>query len=142
MADTRKTTSRLPFVAKAGRILVGEDDATTRRLISFKLKREGFEVEAVENGEQVLGAAAASRPALIILDIMMPVKDGYSTLRMLKADEKLSSIPVLILSGKSADDDVVRCLNAGAADYVLKPFSPDELAVRVRRIILREPAKS
>lgn len=138
MAEPRKTTTRTPVAPRAGTVLVGEDDATTRRLISFKLKREGFEVVAVENGEQVLAEAVRRRPTLVILDIMMPVKDGYSTLRALKEDPVLSSIPVLMLSGKSGED-VVRCLNAGAADYVVKPFSPDELAVRVRKVIPREP---
>ena len=140
MAEPRKAPTRSPVAAQAGTVLVGEDDATTRRLISFKLKREGFEVVAVENGEQVLAEAARLRPTLVILDIMMPVKDGYSTLRALKDDPVLSPIPVLMLSGKSGED-VIRCLNAGAADYIVKPFSPDELAVRVRKVIPRETPK-
>jgi DNA-binding response OmpR family regulator len=140
MADPRKAPSRSPVAPKAGTVLVGEDDATTRRLISFKLKREGFEVVAVENGEQVLAEAARLHPTLVVLDIMMPVKDGYSTLRALKENPALAAIPVLMLSGKSGED-VVRCLNAGAADYVVKPFSPDELAVRVRKVIPRETPK-
>jgi DNA-binding response OmpR family regulator len=138
MTESRRSTSRLPLPFKGKLVLVGEDDATTRRLIAFKLKRAGFEVVAVENGEQVLAEAAKARPDLVILDIMMPIRDGYTTLRQLKSDPALASIPVLILSGKSDDDDVVRCLNAGAADYVVKPFSPDELAVRVRKLIASE----
>lgn len=141
MAELRKAPTRSPVAPKTGTVLVGEDDATTRRLITFKLKREGFEVVAVENGEQVLAEAVRLRPILVILDIMMPVKDGYSTLRALKEDPVLSPIPVLMLSGKSGED-VIRCLNAGAADYVVKPFSPDELAVRVRNVIRREAPPS
>ena len=140
MAEPRKSSTRSPGATRSGTVLVGEDDATTRRLISFKLKREGFEVIAVENGELVLAEVARSSPMLVILDIMMPVKDGYSTLRALKGNPATAAVPVLMLSGKSGED-VVRCLNAGAADYVVKPFSPDELAVRVRNVIRRDTPK-
>ncbi|HLP25452.1 MAG TPA: response regulator [Acidobacteriota bacterium] len=116
-------------------ILAAEDDATTRRLIEFKLKREGFAVEVVGNGEDLLARAPAFAPRLVILDLMMPIKDGYSTLRALKTDPALSDIPILMLSGKNQEEDVVRCLNAGAADYMVKPFSPDELVVRVRKLL-------
>lgn len=117
------------------RILAAEDDATTRRLIEFKLKREGFAVEAHTNGEELLARAPAFAPQLVILDLMMPVKDGYTTLRALKNDATFAAVPVLMLSGKNQEEDVVRCLNAGAADYMVKPFSPDELVVRVRKLI-------
>jgi DNA-binding response OmpR family regulator len=117
------------------RILAAEDDATTRRLIEFKLKRDGFAVEMFGNGEDLLARAPAFRPALVILDLMMPIKDGYSTLRALKNDAALAAIPVLMLSGKNQEEDVVRCLQAGAADYMVKPFSPEELVVRVRKLL-------
>ncbi len=117
------------------RILAAEDDATTRRLIEFKLRREGFTVEAHVNGEELLARATEFAPQLVILDLMMPVKDGYSTLRSLKNDPVHSAVPVLMLSGKNQEEDVVRCLNAGAADYMVKPFSPDELVVRVRKLV-------
>ena len=116
-------------------ILAAEDDATTRRLIEFKLKREGFTVDTFTNGEDLLARASGAAPQLVILDLMMPVKDGYTTLRALKTDAALSAVPVLMLSGKNQEEDVVRCLNAGAADYMVKPFSPDELVVRVRKLL-------
>lgn len=116
------------------RILAAEDDATTRRLIEFKLKREGFSVETVGNGEELLARAPAYAPQLVILDLMMPIKDGYTTLRTLKNDAALSAVPVLMLSGKNQEEDVVRCLKAGAADFMVKPFSPEELVVRVRKL--------
>lgn len=119
-------------------ILAAEDDATTRRLITFKLQRDGFRVEAYPNGEELLARAPAFKPALVILDLMMPIKDGYSTLRELKSHPALAAVPVLMLSGKNQEDDVVRCLNAGAADYMVKPFSPDELVARVRKLLPRE----
>lgn len=119
----------------AARILVAEDDAVTRRLVTFKLQREGYAVEAATNGEELLAKAAAQAPALFILDIMMPIQDGFSTLRKLKEEPKTAAVPVIMLSGKNDEQDVVRCLNAGAADYMVKPFSPDELVVRVRKLL-------
>lgn len=121
--------------APGPRILAAEDEATTRRLIEFKLKRDGFTVETHGNGEDLLGRAAAFQPSLVILDLMMPIKDGYSTLRALKNDAAFAHVPVLMLSGKNQEEDVVRCLNAGAADYMVKPFSPEELVVRVRKLL-------
>lgn len=120
--------------APATRILAAEDDTTTRRLIEFKLKREGFVVEAHPNGEDLLARAPAFSPQLVILDLMMPIKDGYTTLRALKSEPALANVPVLMLSGKNQEEDVVRCLNAGAADFMVKPFSPEELIVRVRKL--------
>lgn len=117
------------------RILAAEDDATTRRLIEFKLRRDGFAVETHGNGEDLLARAAAFQPSLVILDLMMPIKDGYSTLRALRGDPAHAAVPVLMLSGKNQEEDVVRCLNAGAADYMVKPFSPEELVVRVRKLL-------
>ena len=128
------TSTPSPSHAPA-RIIAAEDDATTRRLIEFKLKREGFAVDVVANGEDLIARARATNPQLVILDLMMPIKDGYSTLRELKTDEALSAVPILMLSGKSQENDVVRCLSAGASDYMVKPFSPDELVVRVRKIL-------
>ncbi|MBI2813298.1 MAG: response regulator transcription factor [Opitutae bacterium] len=116
-------------------ILVAEDDSVTRRLITFKLEREGYKVGAFANGENLLAQATAHPPALIILDIMMPIQDGFSTLRRLKGTATLAAVPIMMLSGKNNEEDVVRCLNAGAADYMVKPFSPDELVVRVRKLL-------
>lgn len=124
-----------PAQPPAARILVAEDDTVTRRLITFKLQREGYAVEAAANGEELLRAAQAHPPALVILDIMMPIQDGFSTLQRLKQNPATAHAPIIMLSGKSDEQDVVRCLNAGAADYMVKPFSPDELVVRVRKLL-------
>lgn len=107
-------------------------------LISHKLTRVGYRVTACGDGEQLLDLVTKDRPKLIILDLMMPVRDGYTTLRQLKADPALGAVPVLMLSSKNHDEDVVRCLEAGAADYMVKPFSPDELVIRVQKLIARE----
>jgi DNA-binding response OmpR family regulator len=121
--------------AHSPRVLVAEDDAVTRRLIAFKLQREGYTVETAANGEELLQQAARDAPALVILDIMMPIQDGFSTLRVLRENPTTANVPIMMLSGKSNEEDVVRCLNAGASDYMIKPFSPDELVVRVRKLL-------
>lgn len=128
-------TSPLPPPSSPVRILLAEDDAVTRRLLAFKLQREGYETEAVTNGEELMKQAEARPPGLVILDLMMPIQDGFTTLRRLKADPRFAETPVIVLSGKRDEQDVVRCLNAGAADYIVKPFSPDELVVRVRKLL-------
>lgn len=116
-------------------VLIADDDAVTRRLLTHKLQRAGFDVSAATNGEELLAHAAARRPALVVLDIVMPIQDGFSTLRRLKEDPELASTPIMMLSGKNNEEDVVRCLSAGAADYMVKPFSPDEFIVRVRKLL-------
>lgn len=136
MPESKPPTSPPPAASGQARlILVAEDDAVTRRLIIFKLQREGYAVEAYANGEELLAAAASRSPALIVLDIMMPIQDGFSTLRRLKESPALAAVPIMMLSGKNNEEDVVRCLNAGASDYMVKPFSPDELIVRVRKLL-------
>jgi DNA-binding response OmpR family regulator len=116
-------------------VLVAEDDSVTRRLITFKLQREGYTVGDFANGEELFAHAVAHPPAIIILDLMMPIQDGFSTLRQLKERPNLATVPIIVLSGKNGEEDIVRCLNAGAADYMVKPFSPDELVVRVRKLL-------
>jgi DNA-binding response OmpR family regulator len=118
-------------------ILAADDDTVTRRVIAAKLEREGYTVLSFNNGEDLLAQARQSKPALIILDLMMPAMDGYSTLRALRADPAHAAVPVLMLSSKNQEDDIVSCLKAGAADFVVKPFSPQELVARVRKLIPR-----
>ena len=118
-------------------ILAADDDTVTRRVIAAKLEREGYTVLSFSNGEDLLAQARKSKPALIILDLMMPAMDGYSTLRALRADPAHAAVPVLMLSSKNQEEDIVSCLKAGAADFVVKPFSPQELVARVRKLIPR-----
>jgi len=118
------------------RILIADDEATTRRLVTFKLEREGFAVASFDNGEELLrDAAKGSPPAVAVLDIMMPVKNGYNTLRQMKKDPALAAVPVIMLSAKNDRADIADCLKAGAADYIVKPFSPAELVDRIRRLL-------
>ena len=124
-----------PQQAPAPLVIVADDEPVTRRLVSFKLEREGFRVTTAVHGEDLLDKIQGERPAAVLLDIMMPVSDGFSTLRRLKQDPALAAIPIMMLTAKGHEEDVVRCLTAGAADYMVKPFSPDELVVRIRKLI-------
>lgn len=121
-------------------ILLAEDDTLTARLIVHRLEREGFIVAHYPDGRSALEAAQDpdNRPfALAILDVKMPSMDGFELLGRLKEDPSLGEIPVVMLTGMGAEQDVVRALSGGADDYILKPFSPTELALRVQRLLAR-----
>ena len=117
------------------KIVLAEDEPQIARLIEFKLKKEGYEVTWKENGEEALKAIKADKPDLILLDVMMPVMDGYEVLRRLKEDENLKSIPVVMLTARAQEKDVVKGIDLGAEDYITKPFHPAELLARVKRIL-------
>lgn len=119
----------------AKKIVLAEDEAQIARLIEFKLKKEGYQVTWKENGEEALKAIKAEKPDLILLDVMMPVMDGYEVLRRLKEDENLRSIPVVMLTARAQERDVVKGIDLGAEDYITKPFHPAELLARVKRIL-------
>lgn len=117
------------------KIVLAEDEPQIARLIEFKLKKEGYQVTWKENGEEALKAIKADKPDLILLDIMMPVMDGYEVLRRLREDENLKSIPVVMLTARAQERDVVKGIDVGAEDYITKPFHPAELLARVKRIL-------
>lgn len=116
-------------------ILIVDDDPLLIDVISHKMRLQGFDVVAVENGVDALRQAKDRRPDVIILDAMMPGFDGFSVLRELKAAPETADIPVLMLTAKKTERDVVAGLSLGAADYVTKPFSPAELYTRVARLL-------
>jgi len=119
------------------KIVLAEDEPQIARLIEFKLKKEGYDVTWRKNGEEALKAIKADKPDLILLDIMMPVMDGYEVLRRLKEDENLGDIPVIMLTARAQEKDVVKGIDLGAEDYITKPFHPAELLARVKRILGR-----
>ena len=119
------------------KIVLAEDEPQIARLIEFKLKKEGYDVTWRENGEEALQAIKAEKPNLILLDVMMPVMDGYEVLRRLKEDENLKSIPVIMLTARAQEKDVVKGIDMGAEDYITKPFHPAELLARVKRILAK-----
>lgn len=123
------------------KILVVDDDLDIQELIRFNLKREGYTVYVVGSGEEALSAAADIKPEVIILDRMLPGIDGVEVCRRLKGNQNTQSIPVVMLTAKTEDDDVVAGLESGADDYVTKPFSPKVLLARIRATLRRAHEK-
>ncbi|MGN6628113.1 MAG: response regulator [Tepidisphaeraceae bacterium] len=119
------------------RILVVDDEKDLRDLISFNLKRNGYDVLTASNGKEALEIAEREIPDLILLDIMMPGVDGTEVTRRLKADARLSQIPLIMLTARSEETDVVVGLTLGADDYVTKPFSMSILLARLSSVLRR-----
>jgi DNA-binding response OmpR family regulator len=119
------------------RILVAEDDPKQAHLIRIYLEREGYAVQIVGDGRSALERIRASRPALAVLDVMMPVVDGLDVCRILRAE---SDIPILLLTARTTEQDLLLGLDLGADDYLTKPYSPRELAARVRALLRRAKA--
>lgn len=119
------------------RILVVDDEKDILELISFNLEKEGYGVVLAETGEEALKAAHSSSPDLVILDLMLPSIDGLEVCRRLKQNEETRKIPVLMLTAKSEDSDIISGLELGADDYITKPFSPKVLIARVRAVLRR-----
>jgi DNA-binding response OmpR family regulator len=114
-----------------GKILVVDDEAYIVHILEFSLGMEGFEVVTAFDGEEAIVKAECEEPDLIVLDIMMPKLDGYETCRRLKAVDKTRDIPVILLSAKGRSMDQQVGLDAGADEYITKPFSPRKLVERI-----------
>ncbi|HOD43803.1 MAG TPA: response regulator transcription factor [Anaerolineaceae bacterium] len=115
-------------------ILVVDDEIRYQHLLRVNLESEGYEISTAGDGEQAIEMIANRRPDMVILDVMMPRLDGYSTCERIR---QFSSVPIIMLTGKAEEDDRVRGLNAGADGYVAKPFSATELVARVRAVLRR-----
>jgi len=122
-------------VGVAKRILVAEDDPVTRRFVVSLLEERGYEVLVAEDGEHALATAKSARPDLIVSDLVMPYRDGYEVLRAIRNDDRIKDTPVLILSMRDHEEDIVRGLEEGADDYVVKPFNAREFVLRVRKLL-------
>ena len=121
------------------KILIAEDERDIRDLITFTLRYAGYEVVEATNGEEAYALARQELPQLVLMDVRMPRMTGYDACRALKADETTRDIPVVFLSAKGQEAEVQTGLEVGAADYILKPFSPDQLTKRVSEILARDP---
>ncbi len=113
------------------KILVAEDEKQIADMIAFKLTNSGHQVIRAQDGEQAMKLARLEIPDLIMLDAMMPGLSGFEVLRRLKIDSELRSVPVIMVTAKGHERDVLNGLRGGAVDYVVKPFSLKELAARV-----------
>ncbi len=116
--------------------LIVEDDEQIAYLLRFILEREGFKVESAADGRLAHDLIMnGPTPALVLLDVMLPFIDGYQLLAAIRARKGWENVPVLMLTAKSQEKDIVRALDSGAADYMVKPFRPDELRSRIRRLV-------
>src|SRR5436190_8648685 len=121
----------------AGPILVVDDDPKIVTLVRTYLEREGFAVVTAGDGRAALRAVGESKPGLIVLDIMLPELDGLALMRILR---ERSEVPIVLLSARGSTADRVYGIHEGAADYMVKPFSPAELGVRVKAVLRRTDA--
>ncbi|MEJ5240760.1 MAG: response regulator [Anaerolineales bacterium] len=119
------------------KILAAEDERDIRDLIAFTLRFAGHEVTTATNGEEAVAMAEQVQPDLILLDVRMPRMNGYDACRAIKANPRLKDIPVIFLSAKGQESEVQAGLQAGAEEYLLKPFAPDQLIERVRAILAK-----
>ncbi|MDH4036465.1 MAG: response regulator [Candidatus Krumholzibacteria bacterium] len=126
---------------KTEKIVVIEDEDDILEVIAYNLKREGYEVITSTSGEDGLEKIEKSSPQLVVLDLMLPEIDGLELCRKLKSDPLTRSIPVIMVTAKGEESDVVLGLGVGADDYVTKPFSPRELVARVKAVLRRSRAR-
>ena len=117
-------------------VLVAEDDDQIAFLLQFLLEREGYQVMLAHDGHEAMQFMdSMPPPELAMLDIMMPHADGFEVLGYLRAKPEWRDVPVMMLTARSQEKDIVRALDAGASDYVIKPFLPEELKARIRRLV-------
>jgi len=120
------------------RILVVDDEEDLLELVRYNLSKEGYQVRCVASGEAALQEATARVPDLILLDLMLPVVDGLDVCKLLKGNPKTQHVPIVMVTAKTAEADVVSGLELGADDYITKPFSPRVLLARIRAVLRRK----
>jgi DNA-binding response OmpR family regulator len=140
-ADWHETGEWEVNAAKA-RILVCDDDPLLQELIEFRLGAKGYEVSKAVDGADALTKVRSEHPDLVVLDGMMPKSDGFEVLSLIKSDPALLDIPVIMLTARKGEKDIVSALEKGADDYLVKPFIPEELLARISRILARRKSTS
>jgi two-component system phosphate regulon response regulator PhoB len=118
-------------------ILIVEDDADIQELLEYNLMKAGYRVDCAETGEEGLIAARQHEPDLVVLDLMLPGLSGIEVCRRLKTDPSTAELPIIILTAKGEEEDIVAGFDAGADDYVTKPFSPRVLLARIEAVLRR-----
>ena len=117
------------------KILVAEDERDIRELIGFTLRFAQFDVELARNGKEAVEKASQIEPDLILMDVRMPLMTGYQACAALKKNDITKDIPVIFLSAKGQESEIQEGLEVGATEYILKPFAPDELTAKVKKIL-------
>jgi len=123
------------------KVLIVEDDPDARKVLSLILKLDGFEVTTAPGGPEAVKALQVEAPDLLLLDVMMPVMDGYEVCRWVRANPATAHLPVVMLSGKVDPESVTRGIDAGADDYLAKPIKPSNLTKQLRAIAMRVAVK-
>jgi DNA-binding response OmpR family regulator len=118
-------------------VLAADDDEDILELVAFRLERSGYTVLRARDGEEALRVALEAKPDLAVLDVMMPKLDGFELTRRLRAEDATRRMPIILLTARAQDADVQAGFDAGADDYLRKPFSPQELRARVQAILGR-----
>lgn len=116
-------------------ILICDDDELLVDLLEYRLGARGFRVRVARDGGEAMAMVAQQAPDAIVLDAMMPVMDGYQVLRRLRGDAATAAIPVIMLTARKQERDIVGALELGASDYLVKPFIPEELMTRLTRLL-------
>ena len=119
------------------KILVADDSSTVRRLVTARLLADGHEVIEAEDGHEALELALSERPALVVLDKVMPKLDGFEVVRALRENPDTARVPIVMLTDRTGEEDVLDGLGLGVDEYMPKPFSPRELSLRVSRVLAR-----
>ena len=119
------------------KILIAEDERDIRDLVAFTLRFAGHEVSAAANGEEAVELATKVNPDLIVMDVRMPRMTGYEACKVMKANPDLKDIPVVFLTARGQETEIQQGLEAGAEEYLLKPFAPDQLTTRVKAILAK-----
>lgn len=123
------------------RILVVDDEDDILELAEYNLSKEGYEVVSARSGEEALKKIESDQPDMILLDLMLPGVDGYEVTRQIKRNPETAEIPIIMITAKGEESDIVTGLELGAEDYVTKPFSPKVLIARVRAVLRRKQQK-
>lgn len=118
-------------------ILICDDDDLLLELLQHRLLAKGFRVMVARDGREALNLAQSDHPDAVVLDAMMPVVDGYQVLRRFRKDPALAGVPIIFLTARKQEEDIVEALKLGASDYLAKPFIPEELMARLGRLLAR-----
>lgn len=121
----------------AKHILVCDDDDLLLELLRFRLSGKGYEVRTARDGKEAIESAKAKLPDAIVLDAMMPVIDGFEVLRQIREAPHMRHLPVIMLTARKGENDIVAALKLGASDYIAKPFIPEELTARLTRLLAK-----
>ncbi|MBA2620480.1 MAG: response regulator transcription factor [Acidobacteria bacterium] len=129
-------TSEISDSSNGKSVFVVEDDVIISRLLQHLFERRGYDVQIAGDGQAALKLIEVGEtPALVVLDVMLPFMDGFELIDRIRRKPTWADVPIIMLTSKSQEHNIVRALDAGATDYVIKPFQPEELMARVRRFI-------